>query len=142
MSYLVDTNVLTEMTRKEPNPAVFRWLKAEEQRVFISVITVGEIVRGVQRLPPGVKRERLLEWIERGVKANFARRIIPVDLGVMEKWALLQARMTAGGRSLPILDSLIAATAAVHQLTVVSRNVADFSEADVPLLNPWDWRGD
>lgn len=96
-----------------------------------------ELRRGALLLPAGIKRKALLRWIETGIKANFAGRILPVDALVMERWAQLEATTAKTGRRLPLMDSLLAATALAHDLTLVTRNVADFKAAGVPLLDPW-----
>lgn len=137
--YLLDTNVVSEAMRKQPAAAALAWLEAQSgDALFISAITLGEIRRGALLLPDGRKRRALLRWIDSDIKEVYAARILPADAEVMERWATLQAECQLEGRTLPAFDSLIAATALAHRLTLVTRNVADFAGTGVPLLNPWD----
>ena len=118
--------------------AVLDWIAAQaSESLFISAITIGELRRGALLLAAGKKRKALLRWIETGIKADFAGRILPVDTAVMERWAQLQATSERAGRRLPLMDSLLAATALAHGLTLTTRNIADFKAASVPLLDPW-----
>lgn len=138
MSFLLDTNVLSETTRPQPNTVVLDWIATQAgESLFISAITIGELRRGALVLAEGKKRNALLRWIETGIKADFAGRILPVDTTVMERWADLQIATQKTGRRLPLMDSLLAATALTHGLTLATRNIADFQAADVPLLDPW-----
>lgn len=137
MSFLLDTNVISEMTRKRPEPRVQTWLESRgAETLFLSAITIGEIRKGAL-LADAAKRKRLLDWIEQTLKPQFDGRILPLDTAVLEKWADIQAALQRRGKSLPLLDGLIAATAAAHDLTVATRNGADFRPAGVRVLNPW-----
>lgn len=114
------------------------WMAAQvTESLFISAVTIGELRRGALLLGPGKKRNALLRWIETGLKADFAGRILPVDIAVMERWAELQIATQKTGWRLPLMDSLLAATALAHDLTLATRNLADFQAAGVPLLDPW-----
>lgn len=138
MSFLLDTNVVSETMRKRPSAVVLDWVAAQvTESVFISAVTLGELRRGALLLGAGKKRNALLRWIETGLKADFAGRILPVDIAVMERWAELQIATQKAGRRLPLMDSLLAATALAHGLTLATRNTADFQAAGVPLLDPW-----
>ena len=138
MSFLLDTNVVSETTRPQPSAMVLGWIAAQPgESLFISAITIGELRRGALVLAAGKKRNALLRWIETGIKADFAGRILPVDTAVMERWAELQIATQKVGRRLPLMDSLLAATALAHGLTLATRNLADFKAAGVPLLDPW-----
>lgn len=138
MSFLLDTNVVSETMRKRPSAVVLDWVAAQvTESVFISAVTLGELRRGALLLGEGKKRNALLLWIETGIKADFAGRILPVDIAVMERWAELQIATQKAGRRLPLMDSLLAATALAHGLTLATRNLADFQAAGVPLLDPW-----
>lgn len=138
MNFLLDTNVVSEAMRKQPSAVVLGWVAAQAgESLFISVITVGELRRGALILAEGKKRKALLHWIETGIKTDFAGRILPVDTAVMERWAQLQAATGKTGRRLPVMDSLIAATALAHNLTLATRNIADFKAARVALVDPW-----
>ena len=124
--------------RKRPNPRVLAWIAAQiEESLFISAITVGELRRGSLLLDQGKKRKALLRWIETGIKAEFAGRILPVDTTVMECWADLETSTVKTGRRLPVMDSLLAATALAHGLTLATRNIPDFEATGVALLDPW-----
>lgn len=138
MSFLLDTNVVSEATRPQPNARVLDWIATQDsESLFISAITLGELRRGALLLTAGKKRTALLRWIEGGIQADFAGRILPVDALVMERWAQLEAATAKTGRRLPLMDSLIAATALAHDLTLVTRNITDFKAAGVPQLDPW-----
>ena len=138
MNFLLDTSVVSETTRPQPSAMVLGWIAAQAgETLFISAITIGELRRGALVLAAGKKRNALLRWIETGIKADFAGRILPVDTAVMERWAELQIATQKVGRRLPLMDSLLAATALAHGLTLATRNLADFQAAGVPLLDPW-----
>ncbi len=138
MNFLLDTNVLSEAMRKQPSSRVLKWIGEQvEESLFISVITVGELRRGSLILSEGKKRRSLLRWIETGIKAEFANRILPVDTAVMERWADLQAATMKAGRRLPVMESLLAATALTHDLSLATRKMADFEAAGVALFDPW-----
>lgn len=138
MNFLLDTNVVSEAMRKRPNPRVLAWIAAQiEESLFISAITLGELRRGSLLLDNGKKRKALFRWIETGIKAEFADRILAVDTTVMECWADLETSTAKAGRRLPVMDSLLAATALAHGLTLATRNLPDFEAAGVALLDPW-----
>lgn len=138
MNFLLDTNVVSEAMRKQPSARVLAWIGAQvEESLFISAITVGELRRGSLVLGEGKKRKALLHWIETGIKVEFAGRILPVDTAVVEHWADLQAASVKAGRRLPVMDSLLAATALAHRLTLATRNTADFKAAGAALVDPW-----
>jgi toxin FitB len=138
VSYLLDTNVISEATKKYPDARLQDWLAAQpNESLFLSVITIGEIRHGLLLLDDGKKRRALLRWLGGKIKSLFAGRILPVDIAVMERWAQLQAASGKTGRRLPVMDSLIAATALTHNLTLATRNIADFKAARVALLDPW-----
>lgn len=138
MSFLLDTNVVSEAMRREPNAAVLQWLAAQSNdSLFLSAISLGELRHGALLLASPRKRKLLLDWITTEIKLGFGKRILSIDSAVMETWADLQTASRRAGRRLPAMDSLIAATALRHQLTLVTRNTADFKGAGVALLNPW-----
>lgn len=134
MKWLLDTNVLSELTRPEPSPKVEAWLRAEGNDAAIDPIVLGELRYGILILPRGARRSRLEAWFDAG-----ARRMncLAWDSDTGLKWAELLARLRSKGLTMPLRDSMIAATALEHQLTVVTRNVRDFAAAGVPLLNPF-----
>jgi len=135
LSYLVDTNVLSELKRKVPNAGVVDWFAHRPAgTLFLSVLTLGEIRKGIEGMADTKRRLVLLDWLETDLPAFFSARILPVDAQVADRWGRLQA---AAGRPVPAIDSLLAATALAHDLTLVTRNSRDFSGFAVPLINPW-----
>lgn len=138
MSFLIDTNVVSEPTRRQPEPRVLDWFAAQpSEALFISALTLGELRRGILLLDEGRKRRALLRWLEQEVEPGFGGRVVTVDAKVMRVWAELQARAVHSGRALPVMDGLFAASALAHDLTLVTRNTADFVATGVKLLNPW-----
>jgi predicted nucleic acid-binding protein len=115
------------------------WMEAADERMLhLSVLTVGEIRKGVAGLPQGRRRTRLETWLEVELKARFAGRIVPIDGAIADRWGLIAAGARRRGKALPVIDGLLAATALHHNLTVVSRNASDFANAQVQVLNPWE----
>lgn len=138
MSYLIDTNVLSELRRLRPDPHVAAWFREQvASTLFVAVLTLAEVRRGIIRLPAGAQRAALEEWLERDLVRGFRERILPVDLPVAMRWASLSLDASQQGQSVPTIDGLIAATALVHGLTVVTRNERDFERCGVRILNPW-----
>lgn len=139
MNYLLDTCILSESIKKIPNKNVLHWLdQIPENQLYLSVITLGELFKGIQKLPRSAKRTRLAHWVEEDLKDRFLGKILPLDLKVMQTWGTLVGELENQGRLLPTLDSLIAATAATHKMTVVTRNVQDMIPSGIPTLNPWN----
>jgi predicted nucleic acid-binding protein len=138
VNVLLDTNVLSERARPRPDPALVRWIDdLDEDRAFISAISLAEIRRGIERLPAGNRRTYLAGWVERDLVARFAGRILAVDVQIADAWGVLVADGDRNGRPVPIMDGFLAATAAVHTLTIATRNTRDFARLGVPLVNPW-----
>jgi len=136
--YLLDTNCISELVRIKPEPRVVSWMQAaEETLLYLSVLTLGEIRKGLAGLPQGKRRTQLETWLEIELGARFAGRILPIDVSVADRWGLLAASAKREGRTLSAIDGLLAATALHHNLTVVSRNVSDFADTRVQVLNPW-----
>jgi predicted nucleic acid-binding protein len=134
VTYLVDANVLSEATRPDPNVKVVEWLTRHERDMVVDPIIVGEIRFGIHLLPAGRRRQRLEQWFEDGVQRIHC---LPWDLATGLRWARLLADLRAAGRSMPIKDSLIAATALAHGLTVATRNARDFKTARVKIIDPF-----
>lgn len=135
---LLDTNVVSEQLRPNPEPRVLRWLDAQaEDSLFLSAITVAELRTGVAILPEGKRRERLHEELERGILPNFFGRILPFDLDCTPFLAEILAHARRTGRAVALADSYIAAIAARNGLTVATRDTAPFLAAGVPVVNPW-----
>ncbi len=136
MSYLLDTNVISELARPAPSPAVVSWFEqTPDESLHLSVLTLGEIRKGVERLPESAKRERLRLWLEINLPEWFEDRLLPVDACVAERWGRLMAE---AGRPVPAIDSLLAATALHHELRLVTRNVQDFRFPGLEVINPWE----
>ncbi len=136
MNYLVDANVLSEATRPEPAAAaVLDWLRRHEADLVVTPIVLGEIEYGIRLMPAGRKRTRLLQWFTQGVKRL---RVLDLDAGTATTWAMLLARLKQQGRAMPVKDSLIAASAVQHGLTIATRNQTDFRNAGVPLVDPFE----
>jgi hypothetical protein len=137
--FLIDTNVLSEYNRTgTPNSGVRRWLESTDRQLqHVSVITLGEIRKGIELLPHGRRRSDLELWLKRDLEAWFGERILVVDQRVADRWASLVARGVQTGRNLPAIDSLIAATALAHDLAIVTRNTRDFEGLGLVTLNPW-----
>jgi hypothetical protein len=135
MSYLIDTCALSELARPGPDENVTRWFDETPQRgLYLSVLTLGEIRKGIETLGDTHRRNRIQAWLEFDLPDWFEDRILPVDAGVADEWGCLLAR---AGRRLPAIDSLIAATARYYRLTVVTRNTADFADTGTEIINPW-----
>lgn len=136
--FLLDTNCISEVVRSKPEPRVLEWMEAAEESVlYLSVLTLGEIRKGIAGLPQGKRRTRLETWLELDLQARFSGRILAIDAPIADRWGLLADQAKRKGRTLSAIDGLLAATALHHNLTIVSRNVGDFANTHVPLLNPW-----
>ena len=134
MIYLVDANVLSEATKPRPDPAVIEWLRHNEREIAVDPIILGEIQFGIYLLAAGRRRQRLERWFAEGVERI---QCLVWDSSTGLRWAKLLAELRSSGQSMPIKDSLIAATALVHGLTVVTRNVRDFGNVGVPVVDPF-----
>lgn len=139
MRYLLDTCVLSEFVKPGPEKRVVAWLDSVDiDRQYISALTLGEIQHGVSRLPASNRRARLDEWLHGFIAEQFAAQVLPLDASICLAWGQLVARLEAQGKTMAIVDSLIAATASFHRMTLVTRNVSDFRHVDIGLLNPWE----
>lgn len=137
--YLVDTNIPSELTREKPDARVAAFLaNTGKSSVFLSVLTIGEICKGIATLPASQKRATLQGWLDTDVRSWFAGRILPVTEAIAERWGYLAAAAKQQGMTLAVVDGVIAATALHHDLTVVTRNVKDFAGLGVDVFNPWD----
>lgn len=134
MRFLVDANIISEPTRAMPNPRVLAWLEAHQSACAVNPIILGEIEYGILLLPAGPRRRRLLQWFEDAIRALD---VIDLDAATAAEWARLLAALRRKGRAMPINDSLIAASARQHGLTVATRNVADYRHARVAVVNPF-----
>lgn len=139
MKYLLDTNVISELVKKEPHPGVLRWIdERDETTLFLSVITFGELQKGISKLSDKIRAERLQTWVDQDLVNRFEGRILPIDLDVIFTWGRIQGISEKNGTKLPVMDSLIAATAIAHNLIVVTRNVQDLERCQASVYNPWD----
>ena len=137
MSFLLDTNAVSEWVKPRPNPGLIGWMEStDEDRVFISVVTLAELRYGVERLVAGARRRRLEEWLGRELPLRFEGRMLPVDADVAEAWGKTVSRSEAMGRPIGAMDAFLAATAEVHQLTLVTRDVSDFKVLKT-VMSPW-----
>jgi toxin FitB len=135
--YLLDTCLLSELIRKEPNQGVLDWIKdKEESSLFLSVLTIGELRKGIVKLKPSTKKKELTLWFAE-LESRFKDRIIPIDIQISLKWGEIQANLEVKGNSMPTIDSLIASTALCKNLIVVTRNGKDMKQSLVEILNPW-----
>jgi predicted nucleic acid-binding protein len=136
--YLLDTNVISELTKLRPESKVVSWFQATgEELLYLSVLTVGEIRKGIDSLPRSNKRALLESWLANDLVLRFAGRILVVNLDIAERWALISAQAKIAGASLAVIDGLMAATALHHNLTLVTRNTKDVQVAGINTLNPW-----
>lgn len=138
MSFLLDTNVVSEWVKPNPNSGVVQWLDAvDEDRTFLSVMTIAELKFGVARLPDGQRKDRLVDWVTVRLPERFERRILDVNGETAQLWGTLMADRQRAGRPAGAMDGFIAATAHQHGLTLVTRNVGDFVPFGIDVLNPW-----
>jgi hypothetical protein len=139
MSFLLDTNVISEWMKPQPDRGVVSWLaKVDEDSVFISVVTLTEVRYGIERLPAGIRRKRLEDWLRHELPLRFEGRILPVDETVADASGRIAARSEGAGRPMEAIDAFIAATAEVHDLMLVTRNESDFEAVLKTTVNPWD----
>ena len=137
MSFLLDTNAVSEWVKPRPNRGLIGWMEStDEDRVFISVITLAELRYGVERMAAGSRRSRLEVWLRDELPLRFEGRILPVDIDVAEAWGATVWRSEAAGRPIGAMDAFLAATAEIRRLTLVTRDVSDFPLLKA-LLNPW-----
>ena len=138
MAYLLDTNVLSEPARPSPNPGVLAWLKdLDPLEPYLSVLTLGEIEKGLSLMPPGARKTALRGWLRHDLLERFRGRILSVDAEAAAAWGELDAQGQRIGRPLPVVDDLLLATASAHGLTLVTRNIRDCGDRGVEVLNPW-----
>ena len=139
MSFLLDTCVISELAKSNVEAQVRDWaMSNNEQDLYISALTLGELQKGALRLQDGAKKTDLLNWLHRDLIQRFDRRVLNFDGAVALRWGEMQAQLEKQGRPMPVIDGMIAATALHHQLTVVTRNTRDMEASGVSLINPWE----
>ena len=137
--FLLDTNVPSELTRPQPDPRVAQWVEdTDDELLYFSVISIGEVCKGFTVHPEQHRRASLRQWLENELRPWFAGRILPISERIAERWGVLEGECQLKGITLSAPDGLIAATALEHGLTVVTRNVKDFTGLGVAVLNPWE----
>ena len=136
--YLVDTNILSELTKPTPSPRVEAFLRQSKDRVFVSVFSIGEIRKGIASLPASNRRVILENWLNDEIIPWLGERVLPVTLAIAERWGDLSAKLKAKGRPRPVVDAVLAATAFKHDLVLVTRNVRDYEDLGITILNPWE----
>jgi hypothetical protein len=137
--FLLDTNVVWELVKPIQDSVVIRWLGEQDERsLFLSVLTIGEIRKGIMRLPDGLHKSALENWLTSHLRLRFQGRILEVSEEIADRWGRLQAKGRELGRPLPVIDSLLMATALQHELVLVTRNTKDVSFLQIPCINPWE----
>lgn len=137
MAYLIDTCTLSEFTKPRPAPSVDRWFSSiSDDASFVSVLTLGELEKGIHRLGSSRRRSTLERWFSE-LRDRFAGRILRVDETIALEWGRISARCEAAGQPIPVVDAILAATAMVHGLGIVTRNTSDFARTGAPIIDPW-----
>ena len=138
MNYLLDTCVISEIVKPAPSSRVIMWINSiPSERLFLCSITIGEIRKGLTKLPESKKKERLTDWLNTLLE-NYKDRIYPIDVTVAENWGVMQGKAENEGMPMSSIDSLIAATSRTHNLVLVTRNEKDFQISKLPVINPWN----
>jgi toxin FitB len=139
VNFLLDTNILSEVRRPEPDPNVLSWLdRLDEDRAFVSVISLAEIRRGIAMMASGRRRETLAQWLANDLPERFAGRVLDIDTATAVRWGDLMAYSKQAGLALATMDGFLAATALANGLTLATRNTKDFARFGLSLINPWD----
>lgn len=138
MKALLDTCVISELVAKKPHPGVVDFVDGlDADDVFLSVITIGEILKGIEKLSDSPRKAELRAWLQDDLLARFRGKIIPLETDIIVEWGMLTARLEIQGKPMPAIDSLIAATALTEKMTLVTRNTSDFESTGISILNPW-----
>ena len=139
MNYILDTNVVSELVAQNPDHHVIQWVESvDPESLFLSVITIGEIKKGVEKLSSSKRKKNLIAWLEQDLLVRFREHILPIDTSVVMTWGRLLAELEKSGKPMHAIDSLLAATASDLGYTLVTRNITDFEDASIRLLNPWN----
>ena len=138
MSFLLDTSVISELVKPTPDDNVVEWMKrADETSLYLSVLTIGELEKGIAKLPASSRRTKLETWVRTDLADRFRERLLAIDGTVAATWGKLAGEAEARGEPLPVIDALIAATGLAHDLIIATRNIADFERCGAPCFNPW-----
>ena len=139
MKYLLDTCVISEIFKPQPNENVVAWMQeSDEESMYVSVLTFGEISKGIEKTSNPTKRKTLQLWLENELKARFKHRILDIDMVVASQWGTVQGQAELAGKPMPTIDGLIAVSGLVHDCIVVTRNLSDMQQSGVALFNPWE----
>ena len=139
MNFLLDTCVISELVAMQPNPHVVQWVDSvDEDKLLLSVITIGEIKKGIEKLADSRRKDALVEWLNDGLLVRFRDKILPIDIPVVLAWGQLAADLDRQGRRMPAIDSLIAATCLQGELQLATRNEDDFAQSGIVVINPWE----
>lgn len=139
MRYLLDTNVISELIARQSNERVVRWVDSlDPGSIYLSVITIGEISKGIQKLPDSRRKSSIREWLSEDLLLRFEGRILTIDVAVMLAWGALAAETEGRGKTVPAMDSLISALALHHNLILATRDEEDFRHTGVQIVNPWN----
>lgn len=139
MRYLIDTCCISELVKSKPNPNVIKWFANQDEfSMFLSVITFGELRKGIEKLPNSRKKKELNRWVKEDLNYRFKNRVLNIDMEVVNKWGKLLAKAEHKGKPLPAIDALIAATAQVYDMSIVTRNTKDMENSGVEVINPWN----
>lgn len=138
MNYLLDTCVISELIKDNPEKKVVKWInKTNEESLFLSVISIGELQKGVSKLGTSKRKEKLNSWIENELLERFSRRIIGINVKIARKWGEVFALGEKNGKKIPVIDALLGASALFYNLTVATRNIRDIEKTGVSIFNPW-----
>ena len=141
MKYLLDTCVISEVIKKKPNENVLSWLQAQDEtNLYLSILTFGEIQKGIEKSPNQRRKIKLKLWVEEDLKKRFEDRIIPIDLNVVTKWGAIQGLAELSGKMMPSIDGLIAVSGLSYNCIVATRNTSDMEKSTAELFNPWELR--
>ena len=138
MKYLLDTCVISEMIKPKPDENVISWIKTQqEENLYLSVLTFGEIEKGIEKASDRTRKRKLRLWVEDDLKKRFEGRVIPIDFAIAEKWGVVQGNAELSGKPMPAIDGLIAVSGIVNHCIVVTRNISDMGQSSAELFNPW-----
>jgi predicted nucleic acid-binding protein len=138
LKYLLDTCAISELVKNRPHKRVVKWIEeCNEDNIFLSVLTIGEIQKGITKLEDKRRKVKIQKWLDSDLKARFADRILPISEDVALTWGVLEGEAELKGRPIPAIDALIGATALTYNLTVVTRNIEDIIPTGARILNPW-----